>query len=98
MSTEDQVDEFFLKISDIVSRKRQDEYGSPQRLHSMVADLWNAWVQGRGRVTSFDVPMMMIILKVCRLACAPSGADVDDTIMDIAGYAKIANDLSTTRL
>jgi hypothetical protein len=113
MSKEAQVDKFFLDISEIVSKKREDEYGSPEKLHAMIAEAWTIWLRGprrRARVdlrrdfleekdlTSFDVPIMMILLKVCRLACAPGGANVDDTIMDIAGYAKIANDLSTTRL
>lgn len=114
MSKEEQVDKFFLDISEIVSKKREDEYGSPEKLHAMIAEAWTIWLGGPRRraqctdprrdfieekdLTSFDVPIMMILLKVCRLACAPGGANVDDTIMDIAGYAKIANDLSTTRL
>ena len=77
----------------IVFGARQGVYGHPRDDFQRTADLWSAYLVGRGllppdySVAPQDVAYMMILLKMARLMESPEHRD---SIVDIAGYAETA--------
>jgi len=75
-----------------VTNARNVDYGEPQDDFACTAELWESYLaridQTRGRleVRASDVPVMMILLKISRLAQTPGDAD---HWVDIAGYCAI---------
>lgn len=75
------------EAAEIISGKRQEEYGSPEDSFYKIACLWSAYLDYEVYVTPKDVAMMMVLLKVAR---APKNGDATrDTYVDIAGYAAL---------
>lgn len=60
------------------------QYGTPEDSFGKIATLWNAYLDAS--LTPRDVAMMMILLKIARMAAAGT----TDTLVDIAGYAACA--------
>jgi len=78
--------------ADVVSGDRAKDYGDITELHQRIADLWNYWLDSKfGKITAYDVAIMMVLLKVARLMHAPGHSD---SHVDIAGYASIAEEIS----
>jgi hypothetical protein len=71
---------------------RNISYGEPQDDFACTSELWESYLartmQVRGRLTvrPYDVPVMMVLLKISRLAQTPGDAD---HWVDMAGYAAI---------
>lgn len=80
----------------IVEGARNATHGDKERSFSVIADLWNAYLDGRreegGIITGFDVAQMMVLLKIAR---SIQGEPVRDHFLDAAGYAAIAGELSS---
>jgi|ETNvirnome_2_130_1030620.scaffolds.fasta_scaffold04981_4 hypothetical protein len=78
----------------LVTGKRAKSYGSIEKNFNIdIATLWETWLTARhgenmkvSSLDGFDVAMMMVMVKVARLAQNPSHID---SIVDIAGYAHI---------
>jgi hypothetical protein len=75
---------------DIVE-ERMSSYGHPLENFRAVAELWNVYLNARGFAESAalspeDIAYMMILFKVARTI--HSAEYRQDTIDDIAGYAK----------
>jgi hypothetical protein len=74
----------------IVTGARRQSYGTPEDNFTCIADLWTAYLQRRSAVKQeygpdqTDVAVMMVLMKVARLAETPNHAD---SWRDIAGYA-----------
>lgn len=68
---------------------RQEEYGPPSENFWRCAKMWSAYYGSE--FTAKDVAVMMLLLKVSRMA-APDGGK-DDTFIDAAAYAAIANEV-----
>lgn len=69
--------------------QRQQDYGAPDTCHEMIADMWNVYLEGGERnLESWDVALMMVLLKVCR---ARRGGYTHDSFVDICGYSAIAD-------
>ena len=67
---------------------REEIYGGPEDSFSRVASLWNAYLSPTDRsISSFDVAMMLALLKIARTRAAPQHAD---NLIDLAGYAACA--------
>lgn len=65
---------------------KPEEYGEPENVFSLIADLWSDYLSiknGAIELMPADVANMMILLKVARNA----QGNKDDTWVDIAGYA-----------
>lgn len=75
----------------VVHGDRQDVYGHPYEDFSYIARMWSAYIEKKYRMgfslSSQDVPNMMIMVKLARLANSP---DHRDSKIDIAGYAECA--------
>lgn len=70
---------------------RHLNYGKPEENFTIIAELWNSWmVMRQGEVLDYDVPALMILMKLARLSHTP---DHRDSIVDIAGYAACWADL-----
>jgi len=75
-----------------VSNARNITYGEPQDDFACTSEFWESYiarttqVRGRLEVRPSDVPVMMILLKISRLAQTPGNAD---HWVDIAGYCAI---------
>lgn len=66
----------------IVTGRREQDYGSPEKSFTTIANLWSAYL-GES-IKPDDVAMMMILLKIAR---AKNGTGTEDCFVDIAGYA-----------
>ena len=74
----------------LTTTDRNKEYGNPEDNFRNIADYWNVYQRQRGCTsTPQDVAMMLILLKVARLATNPAHFD---SLVDIAGYAACAAD------
>jgi len=72
-----------------VNGSRDQDYGSPEDSFRKIADLWNAYLghvhpDDPDRLESWDVALMMDLLKTARLAAKPGHRD---SWVDKAGYA-----------
>ena len=72
----------------IVTKDREQDYGSPEDNFGIASILWSAYLQFK--VDPHDVAVMMILLKVARIA---SGHQKADNWIDIAGYAACGGEL-----
>lgn len=65
---------------------KPEEYGQPENVFSLIADLWSDYLStknGAIELMPADVANMMILLKVARNA----QGNKNDSWVDIAGYA-----------
>lgn len=69
---------------------REQQYGTPEDNFKTIADFWNTYL-GINFINSHDVPIMMCLLKVARIA---SGQMKDDNYIDLAGYAACAGEIT----
>lgn len=67
-----------------VMKDRNTDYGNPEDNFQDIANLWSSYLKPVVVITPHDVAVMMVLLKVSRLAKSPSKAD---HWVDIAGYA-----------
>lgn len=74
----------------IVVGERTATYGQPEDSFRTVADYWSTYL-GR-EITSCDVAVMMILLKVARQS---NGTGSVDSFVDIAGYAACGGEAYT---
>lgn len=77
-----------LDAINCVCGNREQDYGSPEDNFGIIANLWSDYL-GIG-VTSIDVSMMMILLKVARIR---NGGGTGDSFVDIAGYAACGGEI-----
>lgn len=72
-------------------------YGRPEDNFGRIAALWRTHLHNRygavsaGTIDAYDVAQMMILMKIARLENTP---DHLDSIIDIAGYAACAAELT----
>lgn len=75
-----------------VAVARNAMYGEPMDDFACTAELWDSYitrtsqVRGQAFIMPHDIPVMMILLKISRLAQTPGEAD---HWIDIAGYSAI---------
>lgn len=74
----------------IVLGHREQEYGSQENNFGLIADLWSTYINYK--VTPVDVAMMMALLKIARIR---SGNAVDDSFVDLAGYAACGGEINS---
>lgn len=82
------------EAADIVAGARNATHGDKERSFQAIADLWNAYLDGRkvpGALGPRDVAWMMVLLKIGR---SIQGTPVRDHALDAAGYSAIAGELS----
>lgn len=81
------------EVKNLLNGDRQREYGSPDKSLETIAKLWTTYIQTSLdvdlKITSSDVCMMMVLLKVAR----QSNSKDRDSYRDIIGYTAIASDL-----
>lgn len=71
-----------LANADAALKERGADYGPVDESAARIADLWTTWL---GKLISgSDVMMMLLLMKVARLA---ESKDHTDSVVDIAGYA-----------
>lgn len=75
---------------EIVTKHRQSQYGTPEDNFGRIAKYWSNYLERE--LTTTDVAMMMILLKIAR---GQHKADNKDTWVDIAGYAACGCEVST---
>lgn len=73
---------------DIVCKNRENTYGNPEDNFSVIAKLWSLYIERE--ITSSDVAVMMILLKIARIK---GGNFKGDNYIDIAGYAACAAEI-----
>lgn len=86
------------EVMEIVHKDRNANYGNPEDNFSQIAGLWNVYLGTRKKasvdttlfITSADVAIMNMLIKVARLAKNPNH---HDSAVDIAGYAACLADI-----
>jgi hypothetical protein len=86
-------DAVLREANNVINGVRLKEYGSPENNFATIAAMWNNYrlgcMQDRLSFNDVDVAMMMILLKVARTNDVP----IRDSLVDIAGYAALAQRL-----
>lgn len=72
-----------------VCGQREQDYGSPEDSFGMIAELWTAYAGYS--FNSYDVAVMMALLKVARLSNSPNHMD---SWVDLAGYAACGGEIA----
>lgn len=72
----------------LIQGKRREQYGDPTDSFKKIANLWS--VVFNKHVAAKDVALAMICLKVCRELNTHS----EDNLVDICGYAALADNIS----
>lgn len=70
-----------------ITGARRKSYGNAEESFGRIAALWTVYMNGEIEFTGHDVAMMMTLLKVSR----EKNAHAEDNLVDIAGYAALAN-------
>ena len=73
----------------IISADRNADYGEPEQNFQRIADMWTAYHPGFVTFHPHDVAVMLMLVKVARIATSP---DKEDHWVDIAGYSKLVAD------
>lgn len=69
---------------------REQDYGSPERNFSRIAEFWSTYTGYP--IIAEDVAAMLALLKIARIA---SGHAKADNWVDLAGYAACGGELET---
>jgi len=77
------------EAADLVAGDRQEAYGDCVTLHRRIAQLFNAYLDGRAEVSTYDAAIFMILVKIARARHLPS----PDNHRDIAGYTSICQSI-----
>ena len=83
-------EQILAKAKDCVCGRRQLEYGTPEDNFGLIARFWSDYTGAK--ITSTDVAMMMALLKIARIK---RGNEVEDSYVDLAGYAACGGELGT---
>lgn len=80
-----------------VCQDRNDQYGSPEDNFETIAGLWTMYKfatreKAVCEFTAEDVAVMMVLLKVARIA---TGSGSQDNWIDLAGYAACGGEIET---
>lgn len=79
---------YILKeVEKCIMSDREAEYGNPEDNFTLIADLWNSFLnakQDRKQIQAEDVGIMMSLLKIARIS---TGKPKADNYIDLAGYA-----------
>lgn len=76
-----------------VNGNRDMQYGNPENSFEMVAELWDVYLSQKtidDDITAKDVAVMLILLKIARIAL---GKAKYDNWIDIAGYAACGGEI-----
>lgn len=85
--------EILEKAINIVSVDRDKQYGSPEDSFALIAKYWETYLGFTG-ITSKDVAVMMILLKIARIQ---NGKDHEDNWIDLAGYAACGGEIESEK-
>lgn len=93
--------EILDSAKEIVTKDREQNYGSPEDTFATIADLWTIYIREKCIgvntdvcISPSDVAIMMILLKIGRVA---GGRFKDDNYVDIAGYAACGGELESAK-
>lgn len=75
---------------------RRRDYGDALGNHSQVAALWRSYLGDRpvSSITAEDAAVMMVLVKIARLAKSPAHYD---SMVDLAGYAAVMAEICESR-
>lgn len=93
-------DEVLNAAKQCVCQDRNDQYGSPEDNFKTIAYLWTNYLNAGSALRpgvgislrAKDVAVMMILLKVARIA---TGSGSQDNWIDLAGYAACGGEIET---
>ena len=81
-------EDILAEVNKCVNTDRNRDYGEPEDNFKAIAGFWNCYLESKGALktplTSEDVAILMLLLKVARVA---TGGNKLDNYVDIAGYA-----------
>lgn len=80
----------FAEAIDAIFDDRFKSHGDFGHQHERAAALWTAYLGGKQELSSHDVAVMMVLLKISRIR---EGSYSRDHYVDMAGYTFIAHKL-----
>lgn len=83
-------DEILEEAARLISREREDQYGSARDNFARTGRLWAA-ILGTDDITAEQVALMLAALKISRLA---QNTGHRDSWVDLAGYAALGGDIA----
>lgn len=79
---------------EVIHKDRNANYGNPEDNFQNIANLWNSYIRvsrpAAPLITSADVAVMSLLIKVARLG---NNVTHHDSAVDIAGYAACLGDI-----
>lgn len=86
------LDSVLQEALNVVHKDRVNQYGNPENNFEIIASYWDTYIRNKHQIpdeiiSSEDIPMMMILLKVAR----ESYDHKRDNLVDIAGYVECAD-------
>ena len=87
-------EELLKRAEECVNGEREGDYGSPEQSFQTIANFWTIYLGTKhaDHIEPEDVAIMMMLLKVARLA---GNHATDDSLVDIAGYAACCAEIMT---
>ena len=81
------------KASEIVTKDRNDQYGSPEDNFKIIGEFWSTYLGPRieSGIDAEDVAVMMALLKIARISTGKPNAD---NFVDLAGYSACAGEIA----
>lgn len=91
--------EILAEAEKCVCGKREQDYGAPEDNFTTISLMWSAYLRAAhpnlsvaiNHINAKDVAVMMVLLKVARIATGSS----PDSFVDLAGYAACAGEIAT---
>ena len=81
-------DDILAKAANLIRGDRHSDYGDFRDNAACLAQMWNAYIDGRP-ITARDVAPMLCMLKLMRLRNGPH----EDSWVDLAGYAGLGGEI-----
>jgi hypothetical protein len=76
-----------------ITQDRAATHGAAEDNFTIIAELWQAYLNGRAEITAVDVAAMMMIFKMGRARGNPRHLD---NWIDACGYSALGGEIATT--
>tara|TARA_R110002012_G_scaffold186060_2_gene352647 strand:+ start:323 stop:637 length:315 start_codon:yes stop_codon:yes gene_type:complete len=84
---------FSKDLSDMLA-EREDQYGTAKDRFNKIAEAWSWYLKAKNKADSDlikgeDIPALMMLFKITRMTTAMSKKNLNDSLLDLAGYASL---------
>ena len=80
--------DFLDEANNLINGARNKAHGDPLENHQRIAGIWSVILGVE--ISAYQASLMMVGLKLARASYAP----IDDTFIDMCGYAALSGEIS----